>query len=183
MEFTLCRCWKWLLVWQKLVGRSSWDQLKPVTTYKNGCTTKTLFQKKLFRRELQKKCCLKITLQSCVHVKLNLSIAANGSVHAGCTQHQRVCTQICSRVLCELGLRISKVKFKALFTPGALHSPTRLFALRRRGLRHNIMMQGLTTGRFLRCRRKQLCWWMQRTRCVQTLIRQNRKLCPWFSGT
>ena len=35
--------------------------------------------------------------------------AINGSVHTGCTQHQRVCTQICMqiclRVLCEWGLR------------------------------------------------------------------------------
>ncbi len=35
-------------------------------------------------------------------------IAANGSVHTGCTQHQRVCTQICVQiclhVLCERGL-------------------------------------------------------------------------------
>ncbi len=58
---------------------------------------------------------------------------------------------------------------KALFTPGALLSPTQLFALRRRELHHNVMTQGLTTGRFLRCRCKQLRWWLQRTRCVQTL--------------
>ena len=35
-------------------------------------------------------------------------IAANGSVHTGCTQHQRVCVQICMQIclhiLCELGL-------------------------------------------------------------------------------
>ena len=35
-------------------------------------------------------------------------IAANGSVHTGCTQHQRVCMQIsmqiCLHILCELGL-------------------------------------------------------------------------------
>ncbi len=45
---------------------------------------------------------------------------------------------------------------------------------RRRGLRHNVMTQGLTTGRFLRCWCKQLPWWMQRTRCVQTLIDDNQ---------
>ena len=80
--------------------------------------------------------------------------------------------------MCHLGLNVllivgvkppSKSQSQALFTPGALHSPTQLFALRRRGLRNNVMTQGLTTGRFLRCQCKQLRWWMQRTRCVQTL--------------
>ncbi len=55
MEFTLHLCCKQLPVWQKLAGRSSWDQLKPVTMYKNGCTTKTLFQKNFFRHECTKK--------------------------------------------------------------------------------------------------------------------------------
>ncbi len=31
----------------------------------------------------------------------------NGSVHTGCKQHQRVCTQICLRVLCEQGLTLT----------------------------------------------------------------------------
>ena len=33
-------------------------------------------------------------------------IVVNGSVHTACKQHQRVCVQMCLRVLCERGLRI-----------------------------------------------------------------------------
>ena len=39
----------------------------------------------------------------------------NGSVHTGCKQHQRVCTQICLRVLCERGLRAKKKSGKMLW--------------------------------------------------------------------
>ncbi len=41
-------------------------------------------------------------------MQISEHIMVNGSVHTGCKQHQRVCTQICMqmslRVLCELGL-------------------------------------------------------------------------------
>ena len=43
------------------------------------------------------------------HMQIMGHTVVNGSVHTGCKQHQRVCTQICTqiclRVLCEWGLR------------------------------------------------------------------------------
>ena len=46
-------------------------------------------------------------------------IAPNGSVHTGCTQHQRVCmqigVQICLGVLCEPGLRLYKIELKLAY--------------------------------------------------------------------
>ncbi len=51
--------------------------------------------------------------------------AVNGSVHTACKQHQKVCTQICrhicSRVLCEWGLRRKDATGKKL-SPGLRHS-------------------------------------------------------------
>ncbi len=39
------------------------------------------------------------------HTQILEHIMINGIVHTGCKQHQKLCTQICLRVLCERGLK------------------------------------------------------------------------------
>ncbi len=64
-----------------------------------------------------------------MHMQIMEHTVVNGSVHTGCMQHQRVCVQICLRVLCERGPRMfiyphCKISSLSLFFSLFLPLPT-----------------------------------------------------------